>query len=150
MHVVILIYISSYIDKTTLYFEIVHWCPYKTWPSVRALQPQNGTFFYQASTCDCLAAQGLEHGWNFTGIPCSEMRQNFSEALQKVYFFNFLIPMCLRTQFPWGLHGKSFSPQMHHTWQTLVLDVPLKLGDSKQGILHIKLNFPTERGKTLE
>lgn len=118
--------------------ETVHSCPYKTWPSVRALWYQNETSFYWASTCDCLAAQGLEHGWNFTGTPGSGMRQNFSEVLQKLYFFHFLIPMCLRTQLPLGLAWEiSFSSacleQKHHTWQTLVLDVPFYLGASSAG-----------------
>lgn len=102
------------------------------------LTNQNGTCFYQASTCDCLAAQGLEPGWNLTGVPGSVKRQNLSEVLQKVYFFNFLIPMCLRTQLPLGLAWEtSFSSaclkQMHRAWQTLVLDVPLELGGSNAG-----------------
>lgn len=61
------------------------------------------------------------HGWNFTATPGSGMRQNFSEVLQKMHFFNFLIPMCLRTQLPLGLAWETSLcsaclEQMHHTW----------------------------------
>lgn len=84
------------------------------------------------------------HGWNFIATPGSGMRQNFSEVLQKMYFFNFLIPMCLRTQLPLGLAwetslSSACLEQMHHTWMFHPSG-----GTPVQGTLNIKLNFPAE------
>lgn len=125
-----------------------HRSPYKAWASVRALGYQNETSFYQAS----IESAWLPRAWGRDEPSQVLLVQGGDRTFLKCYrkcISSIFLPPCVWEHIPLGLAwetlsrciipGKLWCWMFHSRW-----------GAPVQGALHIKLNFPTERGKTLE
>lgn len=150
-----MIYIPSYIDKTTVYFKIGHWCCC-TWPSVSALQSSKWNLLL-------LSQQLWLPGYPEPGEQMKLHRYSWFRDMTELFwsvtesvFLPFSRPhvfentttlgACMENLFllslPWAdawYLANCSTGVFHLSW-----------GTPMQGTLHIKLNFPTETGKTLK